>query len=49
MAKHPFTDVIILPPQLSSKGAKKAGKAKAVSTGDRKRRKKALASTSTKC
>ena len=29
-----------MPPKVSSKGAKKAGKAKAVRTGDKKRRKR---------
>ena len=37
-----YTDIhrIIMPPKVSSKGAKKAGKAKAVRTGDKKRRKR---------
>ena len=35
-----FADEYIMPPKVSSKGAKKAGKAKAVRSGDKKRKRK---------
>ena len=37
---HNIQSFIKMPPKVSSKGAKKAGKAKAVRTGDKKRRKR---------
>ena len=35
-----FTPVVNMPPKVSSKGAKKAGKAKAVRTGDKKKKRR---------
>ena len=38
--QHKLTIVAIMPPKVSSKGAKKAGKAKAVRTGDKKKKRR---------
>merc|ERR1712055_1205952 len=40
MGLFEHTNTINMPPKVSSKGAKKAGKAKAVRTGDKKKRRK---------